>query len=158
MRYVRSDHLDNMVWLLLEASTKTFQQEYDAREKRHRQQLQSVGVDPDAPLTFDVHAREEGEQVRDVTNSDELAKKRISSPTGNESSGSSSGLCLTTINATQSTTKLKTITPAKAINLYCDFCGEDGHIKCNCPHTISCEDDDSSTGTEDSEADEEDDI
>jgi len=59
--YVRSSHLDQLIWMLVEASSRTDKQAFKEREKKNRDTLISLGIDPDANFFAGANQNDEGE-------------------------------------------------------------------------------------------------
>lgn len=51
LRFHRSEHIDAVVWLLLEASDEIANQRFKDREVQAAKELQALGIDPHAPVT-----------------------------------------------------------------------------------------------------------
>eukprot|EP01032_Pedospumella_encystans_P008307 gene8307-9879_t len=79
--YVRSDHLDSLVWLMLEASSSAAERkDFEAREKASRQTLINMGVDPDFVPVLESQDEEESSVKKD--NSDKAKASAESAMVG----------------------------------------------------------------------------
>lgn len=136
---MRSDHLDSLVWLLLEAATEDERKTYRSREVEARKILKQLRIDPDTPTVLTYSYVESSGTTGTSSNA---VTEMV-----NENSTSSKNKNLEWINTKLShrpvsrdgrdSSKCRsTVDDPDQFRISCEFCAGTDHLYTDCPHDL----------------------
>lgn len=184
--WVRSDHLDNLMWLLVESADQKSRQvsnshhkhplpprillyfrvlynvlcltqAYEGRKRRNRATLQGLGIDPDAPTVWDAEQGSPGSDGADGGAGSGHGAGAVSSPrAGSDESVRVSKGSSSGAGVQDGRVGSAPGTTVRGGAVRCEYCWECGHREGSCPHRLYDDDEDGGGGASGSEGSDDD--